>query len=108
MVFKRKLVAATTESEPLGRFRRRAVAIPARDARVPIVRECYCAAAMLCENTSPYSAADCNIELPRTEDSRHHGVLRLVPQSDDPTTEYMGAIDDHYRSTGHNDTIRPV
>jgi hypothetical protein len=37
----------------------------------------------------------------RTEDSWHHGVLRLVPQSDDSTIEYMGVIDDRYRSPGH-------
>jgi hypothetical protein len=37
---------------------------PARDARMRIVRQYCCAAAMLCENTSPYSAADSTIELP--------------------------------------------
>jgi hypothetical protein len=63
-VVERRLVAATTESEPLGRFRRRAAAIPARHARARIVRQYCCAAAMLCENTSPYSAADSTIELP--------------------------------------------
>jgi hypothetical protein len=38
--------------------------IPARDARVRIVRQHSCAASMLCENTSQYFAADSNIELP--------------------------------------------